>query len=645
MRIHLKDRLFFTRTRTAAYHGWPLLLLVLLMLIHGAGQAQTPADSAVEVDEVTAPIQVLEGRVSTGDLHIYRIDGLKKGEKLYVHAKLTSGHLDPLVALLKPDTRLELLTKSSMDDQIKTLSRDHDPIVVTRQLLDRYALAWNDDYEGHYHAALSVEIPEDGDYRLAVGSSLVRDSAGTYRLTVGIDEPDVLSGEVESRGPAFIFAAMETGALERGIVLVTDELKPDQAGRFYHLADLAADQTLYAYAEAVSGDLKPVLTLYDYSDKPLAYANFAATSSRAMLHYQLPQKAEQYRLRISGEDPAGKASAGSFRLLIGLNAPEVLQGQGEPTGQEILQEPIPVDFGVKLQQLTGVNQKEEHFGVVATVVMQWKDRRLAFDPEKVRERFKIFTGDAFSSEMNRRGLPWPRYTIVNQQGRLMVQNRVVVVRPDGEVIYFERFSTALQAPDFDFRNFPFDKQNFYIRFDLLGPLWMYQLREIKDYSEIGGKLGEEEWVIIDFDTSISAGKILKSPVSRFNFEFQAKRHLAYYFFRIILPLIIIISVSWMLFFLKDYAKRVDAAGANLLLFIAFNFAISRDLPRLGYLTFLDTLLISAFLVTAVVLIMSVYLRRQDMNGREDFVARVDRYIIISYPLAYALTIATVTILF
>ena len=227
----------------------------------------------------------------------------------------------------------------------------------------------------------------------------------------------------------------------------------------------------------------------------------------------------------------------------------------------------------------------------------------------------------------------------------MVQNRVVVVRPDGEVIYFERFSTALQAPDFDFRNFPFDKQNFYIRFDLLGPLWMYQLREIKGYSEIGDKLGEEEWVIIDFDTSISAGKILKSPVSRFNFEFKAKRHLAYYFFRIILPLIIIISVSWMLFFLKDYAKRVDAAGANLLLFIAFNFAISRDLPRLGYLTFLDTLLISAFLVTAVVLIMSVYLRRQDMNGREDFVARVDRYIIISYPLAYALTIATVTMLF
>ena len=81
------------------------------------------------------------------------------------------------------------------------------------------------------------------------------------------------------------------------------------------------------------------------------------------------------------------------------------------------------------------------------------------------------------------------------------------------------------------------------------------------------------------------------------------------------------------------------------MFIAFNFAISNDLPRLGYLTFLDSILISAFLVTAVVLILAVYLRRQDMKGRDAFVAKVDRYIIIFYPLAYLVTIGAVTMLF
>lgn len=377
----------------------------------------------------------------------------------------------------------------------------------------------------------------------------------------------------------------------------------------------------------------------------MAYGNFSATQSRAVLQYHLPRNAERYRLRISSQDPTDKATAGNYRLLIGVNAPEVVQGKGEATGTAVLREPIPVHIGVKLSQITAVDQKSENFGVVATLVMTWRDPALAFDPETAKDRFNVYTGDAFSAEMSRRGQMWPQFSILNQQGNRWAQNRVVVVNADGQAAYLERFSTTLQAPDFDFRDFPFDQQRFFIRVELLTPEWMFLLREIEGYSEVGKALGEEEWVVTDFNTSFSEGEILGRPVSRFNFEFRAKRHREYYFFRILLPLAIIIAVSWSLFFLKDYAKRVDAAGANLLLFIAFNFAISSDLPRLGYLTFLDTLLISAFLVTAVVLILAVYLRRQDMQGRDAFVAKVDRYVIASYPLAYVVTIATVTLLF
>jgi len=623
--------------------GFPLLMLVVLL--GGMVQAQTPDVSETVIVQGNPRVQALDGRISNGGLQLYRISGLTRAATLYVHAEATSGHLDPLVALLKPDASPDALSRESLDEQINILSRDHDPIEVARRLMERFTLAWNDDYQGRYQAALKVEVPADGDYWLAVGSSLVRRTAGGYRLTVGIDAPEVLSGQLESSAPPFVFAGKDTATLDRGIVLVNDELRLDQPRRFYYLADLAADQTVYAYAEATSGDLKPVLTLYDYSDKPVAYANFTATNNRAVLHYRLPQKAERYRLGITSQDPAGKATAGSYRLLIGVNAPELLNGEGEPTGPAIVREPIPVSIGVKMHQLTAVNQKAENFSVVATVLMHWRDPQLAFDPEKQKDRFKIFVGDTFSAEMSRRGQPWPQYAIVNQQDRLWVQNRMVVVRPDGEAVYFERASLTLQAPDFNFRNFPFDKQTFFIRLDLLAPEWMYELREIDGYSEVGKKLGEEEWVITDFDTSFSKGSILQNPVSRFNFEFSAKRHIAYYFFRILLPMVVIISVSWILFFLKDYAKRVDAAGANLLLFIAFNFAISSDLPRLGYLTFLDTLLISAFMVTAVVLILSVYLRRQDMKGRDIFVAKVDRYVIVLYPAAYGLTIAAVTMLF
>ncbi len=589
----------------------------------------------------TARVQVLEGRISSSTLQRYRITSLRRGERLYVHASNTSGYLGPLVALLRPDVNVEDLEGEALGRFIETLSRDHDPITVTRELLHRYVLAGNDDYEGHYSAAFSVEIPADGDYWLVIGSSLVRRSRGTYRLVVGIGEPDVLSGRTQDIGPTFVYADKDIDSPDHGIVLVTGELTSDHALRFYHLADLPAHQTFYAYAEAMTGNLKPVLTLYHFSDKPVAYANFAATDSRAALEYRLSRKAEGYRVLISSQDPAGRATAGNFRLLMGLNAPEVLRGEGEPTGTDLLRQRIPVDIGFRLQQITSVDKKAENFGVVGTLVMHWRDPALAFDPDKEHDRFKVFTGDAFSAEMSRRGQFWPQYTVVNQQGNRWVQNRVVVIRPDGEAAYLERFSTTLQAPDFDFRNFPFDVQRFFVRVDLLTPQWMYVLRDLDGYSQIGEKLGEEEWIVTDHATNFSQGEIMKRPVSRFTFELHAKRHLAYYVFRILLPLAIIIVVSWILFFLKDYAKRVDAAGANLLLFIAFNFTISSDLPRLGYLTFLDTLLISAFLLTAVVLVLSVYLARQDMKGRQAFVAKVDRYVITLYPLAYIATIATV----
>lgn len=622
------------------------ILPVLACVLALGAEAQTDGYSPSVTDEGNPRIQLLDGRISSvSGLQFYRVSGVKQGETIYVEARTTSGHLDPVVFLLKPDIDPAELARKPLAELVRNLSSKHDPIEVTRQLFDRYALAGNDDADGHYYARIAQTIPDDGDYWLVVGSSLVRPSSGAYRLVVGIDDPDAWSEKVDNKGPPFVLHNKNIGAFDSGVVSMTGELTIEQPVRYYYLNDLAQDQVLYAFVEAITDDLVPVLTLLDGTDKPVAYANFMGTGSEATLQYRLPAEAEGYRLQISSRAAEGQLTTGNYRLLLGLNAPEVLTGEGESTGRDILREPIPVNIGVKLQQITNVDQKAENFGVVASLVMHWSDPALAYDPETVQDRFKIYEGDLFSTEMASRGLPWPQFTIINQQGNRWVQNRLVVVFPHGEAAYLERFSTTLQAPDFDFRDFPFDIQKFFIRIDLLAAEWLFSLQEIENYSAVGDELGEEEWVITEFETRLERGSILQRPVSRFSFEFMAKRHVAYYFFRILLPLIVIISVSWILFFLKDYAKRVDAAGANLLLFIAFNFAISNDLPRLGYLTFLDTLLISAFLVTAVVLILSVYLRRQDMRDRKEFVAKVDRYVILFYPLAYILTIVTVTFLF
>jgi len=101
-------------------------------------------------------VQVVEGRVSASGLQLYRLIGLKQGQTLYVHAATTSGHLDPLVLLLKPDVEVDEPAREPLDGLVSRLSRDYDPIEVTRQLLARFALVGNDDFEGHYPAAFFI---------------------------------------------------------------------------------------------------------------------------------------------------------------------------------------------------------------------------------------------------------------------------------------------------------------------------------------------------------------------------------------------------------------------------------------------------------------------------------------------------------
>jgi hypothetical protein len=200
-----------------------------------------------------------------------------------------------------------------------------------------------------------------------------------------------------------------------------------------------------------------------------------------------------------------------------------------------------------------------------------------------------------------------------------------------------RFGVTLQAPDFKFRRFPFDAQNFSIRVDLVEPAWDYAFRDLEGFSGVGTRLGEEQWLVTGHDTRITTETDTTDfPTSSFTFRFHAARHLDYYVFRIFVPILIIVLVSWVAFFLRDYGKRIDVAGANLLLFIAFNFTIGNDLPRLGYLTFLDTFLLTAFVITSMVFLLAVYMKRMETDGKAELTHRIDGYVVWLYPVAYLL---------
>jgi len=605
-------------------------LLVLVWLLVLAINSMTAAvHAAARVQEVT-------GHLDVQDSLVYELPRLRKGETLYVHAEGTSGNLDPSVGVFKLTVDVDTVREQFRTEREKVLTDQPDSPQAFAPLFEKYFLDWDDDSGAGYAARLKLVIPADGDYRLVLGSSPLRPSFGDYRLLLGINAPQVLGDKAMSTGDTLARLRQAVWQGERRVQEVSGAVLPGQDFTTVELQRIFSGETLSAVLEVPPGTTMPGLILYDYGDKPLAAVPAGTHDNRVTFQYTFDEADENPRLKIK-RAPGAEDTAIDFRLMIGVNAADVLTGQATPAGKPIVRPVTPVEIGLRMDQITGVDQRSENFGVVVSLLLKWQDPMLAFDPQSCKCRLKIFNGDAFLRFVQSRNTDWPDFVLYNQQGNRWSQKRLATVYPDGEVSYLERFGVTLQAPDFKFRKFPFDDQTFAIRIDLVEPAWDYTFRELEGFSEVGTRLGEEQWLLTGHDTRITTETdITDFPTSRFTFRFHATRHLDYYIYRIFLPIMIIVFVSWFGFFLRDYGKRVDVAGANLLLFIAFNFTIGNDLPRLGYLTFLDTFLVTAFVITSLVFLLAVYMKRMETDGKKELAQRIDAHVMWMYPLAYLL---------
>jgi hypothetical protein len=606
-----------------------LARLVLLSLILLLQVAPALAAESGSVQEVT-------GALGPGEVAVYDLT-LVAGQTLYAYAEGVSGNLDPRIGVTTPDTDVAIVRAEMHAAVVDALAANQDPLEATRKVLDELLLAWNDDGGGGQAAALEFRAPADGDYRLIVAGGILsagQITTGDYRLLVGIDAPEVLTGEAIPSGEPFVTLDAEVSELRVAAEEVTGELSADIPLVRYTVAPLNPGETLYAYVEATSGDLAPVLTLRSYAGKALVTANAAGKASTAQLQYTAPERAEDYTLAVSAGEVRGIPTTGSYRLLVGRNAPEVLTGQAETRGNPVLLKPIPVAVGINLEKVVNVSQPDEFFTTVVSIAMQWQDPELAFDPDDCGCSQKVFMDDEFDAFVEEAGGRWPEFVLFNQQGERFPQNTFVRLYPDGSATYFSR-STVDWTVDFDFRRYPLDTQDFQMRLDMLYPPDRYYFTVLDDYNRISENLGEDEFVIEDFTTEVvNQPGATEQIVSTFTFRFTSPRHLDYYVFQIFVPVLLIILVSWVTFFLKDYQMRIEVASANLLLFIAFSFSLADNYPRLGYLTFLDAVMVSTFVITAAVIIYNVLMRRLEARGELARVERIDAVMDWVYPALY-----------
>ena len=613
-------------------------------------------------EEVPPRVQQLAGRIQPGaGMQVYRVAGLTPGNTLDIYMQTATGNLDPFVALLEGSADLQALQTQYQADLQQLLAQGGDIAPGLEALRKRYFLAWDDDSGHGYAAALDYPVTAGGDYLLLAGGSLSalgRATSGAYTLTVGINAPQVLTGEgkpasAQTTPPIAVLDQQHLGLAPR-VSEITGTISADQPLAVLQLADFDPGDMLDVFVTATgsvtgaSTVLEPQVILRDYGGKPLAAANLDGKESTATLERKLVEGGSGYTVEITGAPGAGGTpTTGEYRAVVGFNAPGALEGKAATGAQPSLKLPTPVQVGVKIDRISEVDSAGEDFTVIGSIRMDWQDPALAFSPDTCNCAVKLYTEKEFDRFLADAKSRWPDFTFFNQQGNRWVQNRAVAVWPDGSVRYAERFTATFQA-DFDFKKYPFDTQEFPIILDMILPTDIYELVPLPGYSAISPEHGEDEFVVGDLQVTPgtvddSAGA--ERQTARMTFSFAAPRHLEYYILQVFVPILLIILISWFTFFLKDYTRRIEAAAANILLFIAFSFSLANNYPRLGYVTFLDAVMAVTFVVNTLVLLYNVQMKRMESKGELERVERIDRFFDWAYPLSYLVLIGVVAWLF
>jgi hypothetical protein len=130
----------------------------------------------------------------------------------------------------------------------------------------------------------------------------------------------------------------------------------------------------------------------------------------------------------------------------------------------------------------------------------------------------------------------------------------------------------------------------------------------------------------------------EQAIAGFAFSFEADRQTGYFIVKVIIPLIFIVAMSWVVFWMDpaEAGAQISVAITAMLTLIAYRFAIGTTLPKVSYLTRLDYfILLSTVLVFAslVEVVITSTLARTEKLARARAMDRWARWL---FPTAFVI---------
>lgn len=295
--------------------------------------------------------------------------------------------------------------------------------------------------------------------------------------------------------------------------------------------------------------------------------------------------------------------------------------------------PATVRVGVTVRNLIAIDEVKETWQVAGLLVAHWQDPSLQFHSFRGRAVFRNLHANVWR----------PDFEFENEVTPTNFRFVDFFAQPDGTVEYTQAF-TATLSTSLDLRRFPFDSQVLPLVVQAAGDdLDRTILKPDKESTALPKRSygGLSQWMLL----SVSArGETVQGSASRataLDFGFHLRRNPRAYVLKFIVPLLLLVIISWITFWLSHEEfktkDQLQSAISTLLIIVAFNITASALLPKTEYVSYIDALLFACFVFVMISIATIVATHFVQLRRSQQAALKVRRFAGIALPVAFVIT--------
>lgn len=278
-----------------------------------------------------------------------------------------------------------------------------------------------------------------------------------------------------------------------------------------------------------------------------------------------------------------------------------------------------------------MDELHERWDVSGELITTWVERKFKYRPNGPYDDHRDISPNAIRI---------PRIGFANAIEVPTFRRVDLFVRPDGRVFLVNNFRATLST-HLDFRRFPFDTEKLPLIVVPLGH-FVDQIILIPDPARSqlvdAAYSGLSQWQLLGLSMSRYTENNLGDTDYGVKFALQVRRNSQSYVWKFILPLCLIVVISWISFWLAptDFKSKdlLATAVTTLLIVVAFTLSITTLLPRTSYQTYIDAFLLTCFLFVIAAIAAIVGINALEFRGRDERALAVRRFAGALLPVSF-----------